>query len=195
MHYSLVPNTPPLTFCANTTKTTHISNHAFTKSTTRRLAMDCYAEHVSIHALAKSATIDRTLQNQQQQVSILTLAKSATSPNLPAGHPDGVSIHALAKSATFRYDSDGRSVLFQSTRSRRARPGYLCAAKPHYRFQSTRSRRARRSGLRLNAHIDYVSIHALAKSATVFLSVPAWDLSFQSTRSRRARQNQHHSLL
>ncbi|ACE86225.1 hypothetical protein CJA_2449 [Cellvibrio japonicus Ueda107] len=99
---------------------------------------------------------------------------------------------------------------FQSTRSRRARQPYHCRVVVFITFQSTRSRRARPIMAAANNQLTPVSIHALAKSATVS---SRWQMlqklcfnprareerdypisiysdpymKFQSTRSRRAR--------
>ena len=144
---------------------------------------------VSIHALAKSATAHRNVIEYGLLVSIHALAKSATDfipfkINELALFQSTRSRRARLAAAHFRKACQ----MFQSTRSRRARPARYQKAFGRNAFQSTRSRRARlqpinREG-RENAcfnprareerdsndnagmHIDRVSIHALAKSAT-----------------------------
>ena len=77
--------------------------------------------------------------------------------------------------------------MFQSTRSRRARPSFCTVICDCNLFQSTRSRRARPKAPHIHAPNYLVSIHALAKSATMPRRRKQAGLMFQSTRSRRAR--------
>ena len=72
-----------------------------------------------------------------------------------------------------REESDGSvngasvyTVEFQSTLSRRERPGVRFLIKDHNKFQSTLPRRERHCGSTVNSGTDVISIHAPAKGAT-----------------------------
>ena len=80
--------------------------------------------------------------------------------------------------------------MFQSTHSRRVRPGRSkrnCRVK---KFQSTHSRRVRHFDLPVHYATGSVSIHALTKSATSANSHCFFVALFQSTHSRRVRHEQ-----
>ena len=121
---------------------------------------------VSIHALTKSATVFSMLINDHMDVSIHALTKSATLPNtliMPPSFCFNPRTHEecdLPLPITSVTDDK-----FQSTHSRRVRPGIFW-------ILSFRLR---------------VSIHALTKSATTLAGASAITVLFQSTHSRRVR--------
>ena len=210
-----------------------VSIHALAKSATPKRPRPERAHGVSIHALAKSATATPCApcpmckrfnprareerdasgfrDRQPHGVSIHALAKSATRQARRPRAVRLVSIHALAKSATPTMGGKPMDPEFQSTRSRRARLGTPCARRSGRGRFNPRAREERdhervdraRLALLVSIHAlaksatialpsqriwDTVSIHALAKSATPsYATFWGWSTTFQSTRSRRAR--------
>ncbi len=155
---------------------------------------------VSIHALAKSATRDSMVETWTN-IGFNPRAREERDPSKSpdyrhakgfqstrsrrarpaesrcnASPPQRFNPRAREERDAAILEHQGAHVWFQSTRSRRARPGREMLYRVTPVFQSTRSRRARRRTSKGCAKAAEVSIHALAKSATVStnsISVPS----------------------
>ena len=146
---------------------------------------------ISIHALAKRATKVIVKSNIAYPISIHALAKRATIFAICYFFNIFISIHALAKRATKQKNRVYYLYLvFQSTPSQRGRLSFYCLynTKPVYfnprprkegdqtlsflfiiwvLFQSTPSQRGRLADMMIGGEYAVISIHALAKRATL----------------------------
>ena len=100
-----------------------------------------------------------------------------------------ISIHALAKRATYRFKYTSVEILNFNPRPRKE--GDILTNTPKSKkkvFQSTPSQRGRQDGDDWKHPYDIISIHALAKRATVHpRKLDLYKILFQSTPSQRGR--------
>ena len=128
----------------------------------------CVKTGISIHALAKRATPFCAFRIYNAPLFNPRSRKEGDRSVCSVKHLAVViSIHALAKRATSRLSTGACAYGFQSTPSQRGRLPKLQAKKFAFVFQSTPSQRGRR-GLVQSIKSDFtISIHALAKRATL----------------------------
>ena len=187
-----------------------ISIHALAKRATRGNECFCKQSYISIHALAKRAT-QFSFQEQccklyfnprprKEGDTPQQLLQQGQRDFNPRPRKEGdhllfwlfqqcwISIHALAKRAT---SPDVPFLLmsfqFQSTPSQRGRLRFAKSLIVSILFQSTPSQRGRHGNCGCVRLKVIISIHALAKRATIMMIFRYQNVLFQSTPSQRGR--------